>query len=74
MNIDQKFIERAREMIANQCDRQDMGLRGHLYRTGGNDDQPELKALALFIQNSTPRPLHELLAEDEAAVRIAAKL
>lgn len=73
MNIEQKYIERARDMIAAQCDRQDMGLRAHLYRTGGNDEQPELRALARFIRDCTPRPLHELLAEDEATIRITAK-
>lgn len=67
MTIEPKYIERAREMIALQCERQDMMLRAHLYRTGSNDDQPELKALANFIRNSTPRPLDELLAEDRAA-------
>lgn len=73
MTIDPKFIERAREIIATQCDRQDMDLRARLYRSGSNDDQPELRALARYLQNATPRPLHELLAEDEVAARVAAK-
>jgi hypothetical protein len=65
--IPEKYIENARELIALQCERQDMSLRAHLYRNGGNDEQPELRALARVLYNSVPRPLDELLAEDEAA-------
>lgn len=65
--IPQKFVENARELIALQCERQDMALRASVYRNGGNDEQPELRALARVLYNSVPRPLDELLAEDEAA-------
>lgn len=69
-----EFIEKARELLARECDKSSAYKpRARVYRNGRGDDLPELLALARFIRDCTPRPLHELLAEDEAARAAAAQ-
>jgi len=64
-----QFVIRARQLIANECEKAGPGyhLRASLYLNGSNDGQPELLALVKLLKSITPRPLHELLAEDEAS-------
>lgn len=69
-NIPAEFIERARTLLAAQCKEQGFKIRANNYSAGHNDEQPELIALARVLRDITPRPLHELLAEDEEAARI----
>lgn len=65
LNSTSASMQRARELIAAECDEMDMPLRARLYRNGGNDNQPELRALAKLLDGLKPRPLGEILRDDE---------
>ena len=61
-----RFVERARQVLADQCTRSGRPGRAESYLAGSNDDQPELVVVARLLRDMAPRPLYELLAEDEA--------
>jgi hypothetical protein len=71
--IPQEFIEKAREVLSTEHRRAAPGFSpsGHMYRSGRKDQTPEVIAVARLLRDITPRPLHELLAEDEAAANEA---